>query len=294
MSDRLKESVSALMDDEVDTFELRRVLTQLGEQPEAAETWRRYHIQRDILKGDAGVVDLTSGNFDISHAVMDEVDKLPTHDGAGNDLTEAGKPLSRSDRFWKSLASMSAAATVTAVAIFGLQYQNSDSVLAPNTSALAEPMPAVESLTVPSALSKSDFIRANAVASPAVGQAKDVVDSDVIARGLTHYLSQHQFLLQSQEAYWTPSWLPEGFTKVRHERTPMGEVLLYSNGDENFSVSVEALGRQRLPEGTATLNGTVAVTKAADNHFVTVIGQVSLVDAERIASTLVSSKSAIQ
>ena len=45
----LKESLSALMDGEHDELELRRVLRNMDEDAQLAETWRRYHLVRTTL-----------------------------------------------------------------------------------------------------------------------------------------------------------------------------------------------------------------------------------------------------
>lgn len=46
--------LSALMDGEVDEFELRRTIELLGEDPELREKWRRYQIAASALRGEAG------------------------------------------------------------------------------------------------------------------------------------------------------------------------------------------------------------------------------------------------
>ena len=47
MSDSIKQSLSALMDDEVGEFELRKTLKQLD--PSAADVWSRYHLLQAVL-----------------------------------------------------------------------------------------------------------------------------------------------------------------------------------------------------------------------------------------------------
>ena len=53
MSEKLKESLSAAMDDEADEFELRRVLDEVHKDPELRELWERYHMVGRALRGDA-------------------------------------------------------------------------------------------------------------------------------------------------------------------------------------------------------------------------------------------------
>ena len=62
--DALRESLSALMDDEAGQLELRRVLRELPDDPELAATWRRYHAVRAGLHHDIHprpAVDLLAG-----------------------------------------------------------------------------------------------------------------------------------------------------------------------------------------------------------------------------------------
>ncbi|BCB62577.1 MULTISPECIES: sigma-E factor negative regulatory protein [Halomonadaceae] len=64
MSQNTRESLSALMDNESDELELRRVLKSLPDDADAAETWRRYHLARSMMQRERSVdvsVDLSAG-----------------------------------------------------------------------------------------------------------------------------------------------------------------------------------------------------------------------------------------
>ncbi len=64
MSQNARESLSALMDNEGDELELRRVMKSLDDSPDAAETWRRYHLMRSLMRREPGVdlaTDLSAG-----------------------------------------------------------------------------------------------------------------------------------------------------------------------------------------------------------------------------------------
>ncbi len=52
MDDRLKESISALMDDEANELELQRVLSHV-DPDELRDTWQRYHHVRDLMREEA-------------------------------------------------------------------------------------------------------------------------------------------------------------------------------------------------------------------------------------------------
>ncbi len=53
MSEQLRESLSAAMDDEADAFELRRVLDEAKVDAELREQWHRLHMVRDVLRDEA-------------------------------------------------------------------------------------------------------------------------------------------------------------------------------------------------------------------------------------------------
>ena len=56
MSDQYRhelESLSALMDNEADDLELRRILKACDQQPELMAAWERYHLVQSILHGEA-------------------------------------------------------------------------------------------------------------------------------------------------------------------------------------------------------------------------------------------------
>lgn len=67
MSDKLFESISALMDNEVDDLELRRLLKEMETNDELARVWSRYHVARDVLHKELPVSAVT--NIDLTARV---------------------------------------------------------------------------------------------------------------------------------------------------------------------------------------------------------------------------------
>lgn len=51
MSEKLKESLSAAVDDEADEFETRRVLDEIARDDELRDKWDRYHLVRSVING---------------------------------------------------------------------------------------------------------------------------------------------------------------------------------------------------------------------------------------------------
>jgi len=54
VSEKLKESLSAAVDDETDEFELRRVLDEARDTPLLQQSWDRYHLIGALLRSRAG------------------------------------------------------------------------------------------------------------------------------------------------------------------------------------------------------------------------------------------------
>ncbi len=52
MSEKLRESLSAIVDDEADEFELRRVLDELEKNPELKRSWDRYHLIGTVMRNE--------------------------------------------------------------------------------------------------------------------------------------------------------------------------------------------------------------------------------------------------
>lgn len=62
MDDKMKESISALMDDEANEIEIQRLLSK-SDSRDLLDTWKRYHKARDVMAGMSGCaaeVDISS------------------------------------------------------------------------------------------------------------------------------------------------------------------------------------------------------------------------------------------
>ncbi len=110
MSDKENEALSALMDGELDEMSLRRTLNQLDDEPELKATWSRYHLQRDMMKGDVSAF----SSMDISAAVsaaIDSEEQVMTPVS-----TKTDKP------WWKAVAGLSVAASVAMAVVIGARF----------------------------------------------------------------------------------------------------------------------------------------------------------------------------
>jgi len=113
MNEQKREQLSALIDDEL-TQEASSVIESLLEDDEAKETWARYHLIGDSLRGHLpGQIGNISAN--VSQAIASE----PTI------LAPAKKSANRkSSDLMKPVMGFAIAASVAAVAIFNVQQAN--------------------------------------------------------------------------------------------------------------------------------------------------------------------------
>ncbi|MDV6319979.1 sigma-E factor negative regulatory protein [Chromohalobacter sp. HP20-39] len=116
MKQNVRESLSALMDNEGDDLEMRRVMRSLQDAPEAAETWRRYHLARSMMQRDRSVDVSTDLSAGIMARLADEPGPL--------EATTQGPRRSVPFSFAGSTA---VAAAVSLMVITGVQVYNANS-----------------------------------------------------------------------------------------------------------------------------------------------------------------------
>ncbi|MFK7975580.1 MAG: sigma-E factor negative regulatory protein [Halioglobus sp.] len=112
MSERLRESLSAMMDDEANELEIERVLSQIASEDDLRDTWSRYQYTRGALKGEA----MAFTQLDISANVRDAIASEPAMQ-----VAEESATASIRDRFVRPLSSLAVAASVTAAVVLGGQ-----------------------------------------------------------------------------------------------------------------------------------------------------------------------------
>lgn len=104
MSDKMRESLSALMDDEANELELQRVLKQVEDDGELRQTWVRYNATRSVMAGQSA----GNLNIDISARVRTAIAE-----------SEAAPSLRQ--RIGRPFASFAVAASVAATVVLGGQ-----------------------------------------------------------------------------------------------------------------------------------------------------------------------------
>lgn len=124
MSERLRESLSALMDDEADDLELGRILRAMDSgEADLGATWSRYQLVSALLKGSPGSVGLRPLELDLLAAEIEPMDDKSADvidQGMGSHATGVRPDRGRARR---ALGSFAVAASITAVAVVGWQWQ---------------------------------------------------------------------------------------------------------------------------------------------------------------------------
>jgi Negative regulator of sigma E activity len=109
VDNRIEESLSALMDGEATELEVRRILKESSGDPLHRDKWHRYQLASAAMKRD-----LPPSFVDLSSKISEALDQEPAHS-------------TRFSGFYQSLGKVAIAASVTMVAVFGVQQIQSTS-----------------------------------------------------------------------------------------------------------------------------------------------------------------------
>ncbi|MAM56674.1 MAG: anti-sigma factor [Salinicola sp.] len=110
---QVHESFSALMDNEADEFDLRRVLKRLDTASQESDTWRRYHLARSMMRRERDAIVDIDISGDVMAALADE--PVPVREPAG----QPGKRHS-----FSMMGGAAVAAAVSLMVITGVQVYN--------------------------------------------------------------------------------------------------------------------------------------------------------------------------
>lgn len=118
MSDKLKEFLSAAMDDEADEFELRRLLDEASEDQSLHAVWQRYHLVRGVLQ---------QRRYGSRTAPTQNIESLWRRIDAGEGLDEPVAAAARSAPSWVGrMAGAAVAATVALAIVLGFNLTEQD------------------------------------------------------------------------------------------------------------------------------------------------------------------------
>ncbi|MBA1219816.1 RNA polymerase subunit sigma [Pseudomonas fulva] len=125
----LQESLSAVMDNEADQLELRRVLNAVDDA-ETCATWSRYQVARAAMHKE-----LLLPNLDIASAVSAA-------------LADGAVPAKAKQGPWRTVSRVAVAASVTLAVLAGVRLYNQDDITG---AQLAAQQPVQQGVTVPQA-----------------------------------------------------------------------------------------------------------------------------------------------
>lgn len=127
------ENISALMDGEAEGQEAHQALLRLGDAPEARESWDVYHLIGDVMRGES------ARSLDVTRRVAEALSREPAVLAPARSR-RAGAPM----RF-----ALSAAASVSAVAVVGWMAFSSSNVANPPAEIARAPAPAPVQVEAP-------------------------------------------------------------------------------------------------------------------------------------------------
>jgi negative regulator of sigma E activity len=266
----INETLSAVMDDEAGDLELRRLLQAGDYDPTIRARWARYQLARSALQRDlptaVGVLEIAD---QVQAALLD--DAAPA--------SVAG--LARL-RYWlQPLTSVAVAASVAMLALLGAH--NSGLILQ-NTSL----PPIQEGVVLVEPHDNVDLqLASSSFGAQPVQQAQGKVlrlpqgSPQPMERTLEHVL-------------WQVTNLPTGFILLHRQVDAMGsgqrEKLTYSNGEVTFNLIIEPLLGRQIAEGYVTVGADLVLGRSmqlgGQSLFVTLVGQLSLDDAEHTVASL--------
>lgn len=119
--DILKQSLSALIDDESDELELRRILNA-SHDPELRASWSRYQIARAAMHNAP-----FSANIDLSANIMAAINAEPALSVTQTEQHQTATHTAKISRF-SGLTRLAVAASVTLAVLGGVRFYNQDAV----------------------------------------------------------------------------------------------------------------------------------------------------------------------
>lgn len=124
MNDRIKESLSALVDGETDELEVRRVLNELDKDSELKDTWKRYQLMGSLMREES-VSPAQLEGVDLSKGIMQAIEGEPMDEVPARQEETSHSAQVVAPRRFNWLASGAVAASVTLAVLLGVRL-NSD------------------------------------------------------------------------------------------------------------------------------------------------------------------------
>ena len=270
MSDKY-ESISALMDAEATELEVRRILKGAANDYELSETWRRYHLAQTVLKGQS-----IHSTVDISSGVMAAIDSIESPTDSSTHASDDSQVDKRKDRWYQGAASMAVAASVTLAVLIGVQTFSNDTGISEVRQAGV-----IERLNA-----NSNILPTSLAGQQAIEDEAHVIEVIRLSEDMRASINAYRSTLSAMNAPWSPSWLPQGYAETGMQVSDQGTTRLYRNGDALLTLAVQPVNESAPNAGSFSDQGVTALGRIVGDHFVSVVGTLSLSDADRVISSL--------
>jgi len=106
MTNNIREQISALLDNELSKDEIGQTFDRLSEQKQLRDTWDRYHLISDVIRGDIG----ERASLSLADRVRVQIDAEPA-------ILAAPKPVKTAPAWVRPLAGTAVAASVAILAV---------------------------------------------------------------------------------------------------------------------------------------------------------------------------------
>lgn len=270
MSDKY-ESISALMDAESTELEVRRILKGAAKDNELSETWRRYHLAQSMLKGQS-----IHSTVDISAGVMAAIDSIDLQSDTSSHASGDSKVVKKADRWYQGAASMAVAASVTLAVLIGVQTLSNDTVTREVRQAGVIERSNANSNILPTSLAGQQTFDDEAHVIEVIRLSEDMRAS----------INAYKSTLSAINTPWAASWLPQGYAETGVQVSDQGTTRLYRNGEALITLAVQPVNESSPNAGSFSDQGVTALGRIVGDHFVSVVGSLSLSDADRVISSL--------
>jgi len=274
-ADSVRESLSALMDDAAQPLELQRVLKASHDDSQVREQWARYQLASAALKRQATS---TSSPLSLADSVRTALESEATIQ-----MSKSSAVAHKLSQFWQPVAGLAVAASVTVVMVMGAQRMG--------VASQPSIIPAQQGVVL---LEPRNSNRGIELASTnAANTTASVTNTNQIIR-----LPAPTQAVNASDGQWLAQYAPAGFVLTQRSldeaNNPPREVLTYSDGDASFTLYVEELNGRDIAEGHAYAGSNLVLGQSLSNNgdsvFVTLVGQLSLAQAEQVANSVVSLK----
>lgn len=264
LAEKMRESISVMVDNEAQQIELQRVLKATEDEPAVRDQWQRYQLVSGLLKRQTHPLSVDTELADkVRSAVAEET-------------SQAGAKLAPTWNFWKPVGGFAIAASATMMMVLGVQQAT--------------------------LVSQADMVDESGIVLLEPGQFNSQFEQVSVNSGVLSLSPDAQdpqpngvMAIDNNDALWSIADLPEGFVLVSHQLEELDalqrEMFIFSNGNSEFTIYVEPLRGRTIAEGHAYVAQDLvlgqSIEVAGDALFVTFVGGLPLAVAEQVAASVV-------